>query len=166
MKRGQIVAVCGPPGAGKSELLPYLVDQLVPWIVVDLDEILEPDGTLLGVQVGGSAGEANWAAYEALWSRIFDMMTRSGHSVVVLSQIPSVEGLSNPASPVTRWILLDCPDEVRRQRLLRRGWSEDRIAECVDFAAQGRRLIREAVTTTPTETPAETAEKVRSKLAS
>lgn len=97
MERG-VVAICGAPGAGKSELLPHLVDQLAPRIVVDLDEILEPGGTLLGVQVGGSAGEANWPAYDALWARIFGMITRSGNSVV-LSQIPSAMGSCGPKEP-------------------------------------------------------------------
>lgn len=162
MESGEIVAICAAPGAGKTALLPHLVNRLVPWVVVDLDEILESDGSLLGVPITGTAGEHNWPAYDALWSRILRIIVRSGNSVVVLSQIPSAAGLANSGSPVDRWILLDCADELRRERLLQRGSS--RIEQCLCVAAEGRKLIAETVRTAPGETPEGTAERISISL--
>ncbi|MFI7154414.1 hypothetical protein ACIBO2_56685 [Nonomuraea sp. NPDC050022] len=54
----------GAPGAGKPTLLPHLIEAADGLIVMEMDELLEQDGTLLGVRIAEPAGGAT--AYEEL----------------------------------------------------------------------------------------------------
>jgi hypothetical protein len=159
---GQLLVVCAAPGTGKSALLPELVEAARPMVVVDLDE-LPDDGRILGVPVSGPAGELNWAAYEALWFKILDFITRAGHTALILSQIPALDRSlpthTPPGTPIT-WYLLDCPDEVRSGRLKGRGWSDDRIAEATQAAESARGAIPARIMVGPDEELAQIAQRV------
>lgn len=139
-----VVALCGAPGAGKSTLHPHLVRTAAPTVVIDLDELLE-DGQLLGVPIAGPAGEPAWPAYDRMWERIMSMVTRAGHSVLVLCPIPSESALREPAGRVTGWVLLDCPDDARRSRLEARGWEREAIEDAIADAELGRQMVSRTV---------------------
>lgn len=113
-------------------------------VVIDLDELLE-DGKLLDVPIAGPAGLPAWPAYDRMWERIMSMITRAGHSVLVLCPIPSVSELREPADRVSRWILLDCPDDSRRSRLRARGWDAESIEDAIADARLGREMVRDVV---------------------
>ena len=138
--------LAGAPGAGKTTLLPYLLRAADGLVVMDMDELLE-DGALLGVPIAEPAAAPVWPAYDRMWTRIVTMVRRAGTPVLSLCPIPDPHELA----PVGRWgrpvhwALLDCPDEVRADRLRARNsgraWIEEAIGDAIEDAAQGRKLI-------------------------
>ena len=144
LSRLRVVALCGAPGSGKSTIHPYLVRAAAPMVVIDLDELLE-DGQLLGVRIAGSAGEPVRPAYDRMWERIISMVTRAGHCVLVLCPIPSASALREPGGRIAQWILLDCPDDIRRSRLRARGWSSESIADAIEGASLDRQMVPDVV---------------------
>ncbi|GAA1566631.1 hypothetical protein GCM10009789_20190 [Kribbella sancticallisti] len=132
--------VTGAPGAGKSTVIPELLrlrsGQLV---VMDMDELLDSDGRVLGLDIADSGAAANWPAYNALWRRITELVRRSGTPMLLLSPLIPQE------LPEGRWLHLDCPDPVRRKRLAERGWSDEQIAKAIADAAEIRILVPRSV---------------------
>jgi dephospho-CoA kinase len=141
-----LFVVTGAPGAGKSTVVPELLrlrrttsvgeSQLV---VMDMDELLDSQGRLLGVDIAHSSAAANWPAYSALWLRITELVRRSGTPMLLLSPALPHE------LPEGRWLHLDCPDAVRRKRLTARGWTESQIAEALADAAEIRKRVPRSV---------------------
>lgn len=132
--------VTGAPGAGKSTVVPELL-RLQPsgLVVMDMDELLDDDGRVLGLVIADPAGAPNWPAYNALWLRITQLVRRSGQRMLLLSPLAPAQ------LPEGRWLHLDCRDDVRRSRLAARGWSAARIEEAVADAAEIRKLVPRSV---------------------
>jgi broad-specificity NMP kinase len=135
-----LFVVTGAPGAGKSTVIPELLrlrsGQLV---VMDMDELLDSEGRVLGIEIADSSAAANWPAYNALWLRITELVRRSGTPMLLLSPLVPKE------MPEGRWLHLDCPDSVRRKRLAERGWSDEQIDDAIDDAVQIRKLVPRSV---------------------
>jgi hypothetical protein len=106
---------------------------------MDMDELLDDDGRVLGIDIADPAAAPNWPAYNALWLRITELVRRSGSPVLLLSPLVPTE------LPEGRWLHLDCPDDVRRERLAARGWSERKINEALADAAKIRKLVPRSV---------------------
>lgn len=134
--------LAGAPGAGKTTLLPYLLRAAGGLVVMDSDELLE-GGALLGVPIAEPEAAPVWPAYDRMWTHIVTMVRRAGHPVLLLcpipdpGELPPVGRWGEPA----RWALLDCPDEVRQDRLRDRGSPREWVEEAMADAAQGRALI-------------------------
>lgn len=132
--------VTGAPGAGKSTVIPELLrlrsGQLM---VMDMDELLDDEGRLLGITIADKSAAANWPAYNALWLRITELVRRSGTPMLLLSPLVPEQ------LPEGRWLHLDCPDAVRRKRLAARGWSEEQITDALEDAAEMRKLVPRSV---------------------
>jgi broad-specificity NMP kinase len=136
----RLYVVTGAPGAGKSTVIPELVRlHSGNLVVMDMDELLDHDGKVLGIDVADSSAAANWPAYNALWLRITELIRRSGTPMLLLSPLVPRE------MPEGRWLHLDCPDSVRRKRLAQRGWSDQHIAEAIADAAEIRKLVPRSV---------------------
>jgi hypothetical protein len=154
-----LFVVTGAPGAGKSTVLPELLRlRLTPGagerrlVVMDMDELLDPDGRILGIDIAHSSAAANWPAYNALWLRITELVRRSGSPMLLLTPgVPS-------QLPEGRWLHLDCPDAVRRKRLAARGWSDGQITDALADAAELRKLVPRSVA--GDGTPEESAQKI------
>lgn len=132
--------VCGAPGAGKSTVIPELLrlrsKQLV---VMDMDELLDHEGRVLGVTIADPSAARHWPAYNALWLRITELVRRSGTPMLLLTPgIPT-------ELPEGRWLHLDCPDAIRRKRLTERDWPEQQIAGALEDAAEMRKLVPRSV---------------------
>ncbi|TDD45511.1 hypothetical protein E1263_38485 [Kribbella antibiotica] len=132
--------VTGAPGAGKSTVVPELV-RLNPGnlVVMDMDELLDHEGRLLGISIASQTAAPVWPAYNALWLRITELIRRSGIPVLLLTP-----GLPSEL-PEGRWLHLDCPDILRRKRLAKRGWPDDRIEDAVADAAEIRMHVPRSV---------------------
>lgn len=132
--------VTGAPGAGKSTVIPELLRLHKPGLVVmDMDELLDHEGRLLGIKIADPSAAPHWPAYNALWLRITELVRRSGSRMLLLSPIVPSQ------LPEGRWLHLDCPDDVRRKRLADRGWSADQIAAAIADAAEIRKLVPRSV---------------------
>jgi dephospho-CoA kinase len=135
-----LFVVSGAPGAGKSTVVPELLRlRSGPLVVMDMDDLLDHDGRLLGIKIADPSAAAIWPAYNALWLRITELIRRSGLPVLLLSPLFPTE------FPEGRWLHLDCPDPVRRKRLADRGWSKQRIIDALKDAAETRKLVPRSV---------------------
>lgn len=138
-----LFVLAGAPGAGKTTLLPHLIRAARGPVIMDMDELLE-DGALLGVPIAVPEAAPVWPAYDRMWVKITTMTRRAGHPVVLLCPGPGpdeVETSRRAMGEPVYFALLDCPDDVRRDRLRPRGWSDERLDEAVDDAAQARRVF-------------------------
>ncbi|WP_433012093.1 AAA family ATPase [Kribbella sp. CA-294648] len=149
----RLFVVAGAPGSGKSTVVPELLRlRHGALVVMDMDELLDDRGRVLGIEIADPSAAANWPAYNALWLRITELIRRSGAPVLLLT--PGV-----PAQlPEGRWLHLDCPDAVRRRRLRERGWPEGKIAEALEDAAELRKLVPRSVA--GDGTPEESAQQI------
>jgi hypothetical protein len=136
----RLFVVTGAPGAGKSTVIPELL-RLQPGglVVMDMDELLNDAGHVLGVDIADPAAAPRWPAYNALWLRITELVRRSGVPVLLLSPLLPSE------LPEGRWLHLDCPEDVRRVRLAERGWSAKQIEEALTDAARLRKVVPRSV---------------------
>ncbi|GAA2425659.1 hypothetical protein GCM10010433_27080 [Streptomyces pulveraceus] len=154
----RLYVVTGAPGAGKSTLLPHLA--VYAFATVDFDELLERDGSLLGINITSPLADSVWPAYNRLWVKITAMMLRAGGDVLVLCPLTPAEwagasaGTTGP--PHVLWARLDCADADRRTRLAVRGWKSDQIEEALKDAEELRHTVDREFTTTG-RSPAETA---------
>ncbi|TWD80319.1 dephospho-CoA kinase [Kribbella amoyensis] len=132
--------VTGAPGAGKSTVVPELV-RLGPdgLVVMDMDELLDDDGRLLGIAVADPEAAPIWPAYNALWLRITALVRRSGSPVLLLTPALPQE------LPEGRWLHLDCPDDLRRDRLAARGWSTAAVEDALQDAVELRKMVPRSV---------------------
>ena len=141
-----LVFVSGAPGAGKSALVPLVAERLAGrFVVLDMDEILEPGGTLLGHTIAAHEAAEIWPRYNQFWMRLVFLIARSGLPVVLFGPLLPAEvgaALGQFERPVdVRYVLLDCSDVARRVRLLARGWREAEIADALVDAESARSAI-------------------------
>lgn len=134
-------AVSGAPGAGKTSVQAELLAAGDGMVVMDIDELLE-DSALLGVPIAVPEAAPIWPAYGRMWRRIIDMTRRSGHPVAFLSP-----NIPTELPGATAYLLLDCDDEVRADRLRARGWDEMRVEDALRDARAYRPLFDTVVRT-------------------
>ncbi|WP_306334301.1 hypothetical protein [Streptomyces sp. KL118A] len=163
----KLYVITGAPGAGKSTLLRHLKDY--PFATADFDELPEPDGSLMGVDITSPTASAAWPAYNRLWVKVAGMMLRSGGPVLLLCPLApeewaaAAEGIADP--PRTAWARLDCTDAERRTRLAARGWASDEVEEAVKDAEELRASVEREFNTggrSPAEVAAAAADWVSS----
>lgn len=130
---GELIVLTGAPGAGKTRIVDPLLVLMPGSVVIDIDEILDDSGHLLGVPIATPDGEPHWPAYGRLWEKVLQFSLRAGHRVVFCCPMLPEE-FALPA----RWALLDCSDARRRRRLQARGWDESQIEDAITDAADAR----------------------------
>lgn len=92
-----------------------------------------------------------WFAYNALWLEIIHAVYENGIAPVLFAPL-SPSDFPRMSLPVwsagVDWLLLDCPDEVRKGRLTERiGWTEAMIAEAIADAQALRTMALDSVNT-------------------
>ncbi|MGH8997133.1 MAG: AAA family ATPase [Acidimicrobiales bacterium] len=146
-KLGQLFIITGASGSGKSAISTPLARSLAGTAVtIDTDLLLDSATAL-----AGDGRAFSWPAFRDAWLAVAHAISPSGTAVVLLGPfIPDhLEGL-----PARRWIgeirflLLDCPDQVRRARLESRPpWRSREFDAQLAFAAWLREHIDEHVDT-------------------
>jgi len=141
-----LVYLVGAPGSGKTTLAPYLRRRLAGWVVLDWDFLQEHSSTLAEADIRCSP--SLWATYDDLVLAVVKEISSSGVDCAVVGvRTPS----ELPRWPVDVWILLDCPDSIRSDRLSLSGRASD-IDAALSDAAKYRSL---RLTTLDTSAPPE-----------
>jgi len=147
--------VLGAPGSGKSRIIPRLRELLPDRVVLDWDAFMGPAGELAGAPIPQTP--QTWGPYGRLVRAIAEMVLPA--DMVLLGVCTPDELADWPAGP---WILLDCSDAVRRQRLIARNEPDD-IEEALGDAASYRALGLPVVDTTRLS-PDEVAQAVADRI--
>jgi hypothetical protein len=105
-----MTCVLGAPGSGKSTVAALLSERLPSHVVLDWDAFMGPASELAGRDVTRSPD--TWPAYGRLVRLV----------VAAVAPTPLVMlGVCTPdeldAWPIDAWVLLECGDDERRQRL-------------------------------------------------
>jgi hypothetical protein len=151
----------GAPGSGKTASLAAVRDRLAGIVVVDMEAFLDAGSALAGADLRYAAD--HWPAYTELCRQLVGTVVDSGVECLLLTPLEPRELPAWPVGKVT-WAVLDCPDAVRRQRLIQRGMPEDQIEDAVHDAAVLRRLGLPVILSTGTV--AETAARIATWAAS
>jgi predicted kinase len=147
--------VTGASGSGKTAVFAPLARRLQGRCVTfDADLLMDAAGALSGSQ------PINWPALRDAWLAVAHGIAQSGMPTVLLA--PFIPGHLQEL-PARRWIadiqfiVLDCPDELRRARISARPpWRSRDIDEQVEFGQWLRRNITDRVDTS-SGTPQDTA---------
>ena len=139
----------GAPGAGKSATLDAFLALRTPYAAFDIDWLAETASDLAGASI--IHDPATWRPYRALWFEILHAVARNDRVPVLFASIDKndVADVGQPAwCGGIEWLLLDCSDAVRRERLARRrGWTEAMIAEALGDAKALRATIGNTIDT-------------------
>jgi hypothetical protein len=138
--------VTGASGSGKTAVFAALSRRLPGRCVVfDADLLMDAAGALSGSQ------PVNWPAFRSAWLAVAHGAAQSGLATVLLG--PFIPGHFDEL-PARRWIgdihfiVLDCPDELRRARInARPPWRSRNIDEQVEFGQWLRGHIADRVDT-------------------
>lgn len=146
-----ITYILGAPGSGKTSIIPRLRELLPDRVVLDWDAFMDPAGELAGAPIRQTP--QTWGPYGRLLRAV-------GEAILPVDLV--LLGVCTPDEladwPSGRWILLDCTDDVRRKRLVRRGTPDD-IEDALTDAGNYRALDLPTVDSTDL-TPAEVARAV------
>ncbi len=165
--RGPLFVVTGASGSGKTAVLAPLARRLRGRCVVfDADLLLDAAGALSGDR------PIDWPAFRAAWLAVAHGAAQSGLPAVLLGPFIPAHLDALPARRWTgpiRFLVLDCPDELRRDRInARPRWRARDLDEQVEFGRWLRRNIPDRVDTSrgaPDDTAAAVAAWVTAHLA-
>lgn len=145
----RLYLVTGAPGVGKSTTAEALIRLNSGPLVFDMDWFLNAASRLAGQDI--TAAPTTWPAYYELWMEILAALAHNRQTPLLFTPISpqDVQRYGEPRwySEVV-WLLLDCDDEVRRNRLLQRtGWTEPMIAEALADAQELRQTVARRIDT-------------------
>jgi hypothetical protein len=151
--------VTGAPGSGKSTSLNAFLELHSNYIAFDIDWLAEAASSLAGKDI--YSDPSTWKPYGWLWFEILHAVYKNGRTAVFFTpnDPQDIEQYGQPAwCRDIRWLLLDCDDETRRERLAQRpDWTEVMISEAILDARALRQTIHLQVDTgllSPKETAA------------
>ena len=135
--------ITGAPGAGKTTTLEAFLLLKTDYMAFDIDWLIYSASDLAQRDIFTDG--STWPAYGKIWFDVLHSAVRNGRPPIFFTpNTPEdLEPLGMPDwCSEMRWILLDCPDAVRRQRLKQRdGWDEARIQEALEDAKELREII-------------------------
>jgi hypothetical protein len=153
--RAPLFVVTGASGSGKTAILAPLAAALAAdCVTFDADMLLDAAGAL-------SRGQPiDWSAFHAALLAIAHGVAQSGRPTVLLAPLRPGTLESLPAGRWVgeiRYLVLDCPDDVRRQRMASRPpWRLHDLDEQVSWGRWLRAHVPDRVDTTQ-GTPADSA---------
>jgi hypothetical protein len=153
-----LFVVTGASGSGKTTIFPELLRCLAGRCVVfDVDWLIDP------LRRAAKDGEIDWAAFRDAWLYVAHGVAQNGLPTLLLCPfIPEyLEGLPGRAwVGEIHYLVLDCPDDLRRQRIeARPPWRDRDIRAQTEFGRWLRKNLAPVIDTS-TQSPAEVAEEV------
>jgi len=143
MARYTMTIVTGAPGAGKSTTLAALLALKSGYMAFDMDWLVETASTLAGRDL--RFDPATWPPYNALWFAILHAICVNHQQPVLFAPLDKndIANLGRPAwCGELRWLLLDCDDGLRRQRLAQRpDWTSAMIEGAITDAHALRQTV-------------------------
>ena len=140
-KNYTLFLVTGAPGAGKSTTVEVLLRLESPFVFFDIDWLAAPASALYGQDV--RFAPESWKPYGELWFSVLYAVLQNGRTPVLFTP-GDPRDYTAPLPDWCgglEWLLLDCADEVRRERLQPRGWRGARLEEAFHDATSVRELI-------------------------
>ena len=135
--------VTGAPGSGKSTALRAFLALETDVVAFDIDWLADTASDLAGKSI--YTDPTTWRPYNHLWFEVLRAIYSNGQTPVLFTPTDphDVAKYGLPAwCAGVRWLLLDCADELRRERLMQRpGWTTEMVVEAIDDA----HVLREAV---------------------
>ena len=141
--------VTGAPGSGKSTILKAFLELHSDYIAFDIDWLAETASDLADKDI--YSDPSIWKPYASLWFEVLHAVYKNGQIPVFFTpnDPQDMEQYGQPAwCSDIKWLLLDCDDQTRRERLTHRpDWTEVMIAEAMADARVLRRAIHLQVDT-------------------
>ena len=155
--------VTGAPGAGKSAVAAPLARLIPDFAVLDMDVLLEPAGALARVDLRADGAANLWPAYNDLWIRLAAELAKVRPVLLLGPLIPREVDHTASRRRLLRidWVLLDCSNGTRRERLGERGYGPAAIERAIVDAEETRGLGLDAIATdgrTPEQTASDVAD--------
>lgn len=144
-----LFVVTGASGSGKTTLFGPLTKLLAGrCLVFDVDWLIDASATLSGAP---TVADIPWDGFAQAWLAVSHGVAQSGLPTVLLGTL-TPGGLEKNVG--RKWVgavhglLLDCPDEIRRQRIeARPPWRLRNVAEQIRWARWLREAIAEQIDT-------------------
>ncbi len=141
--------VSGAPGAGKSTAVASFIALKSAYLALDIDSLADSAGMLADKHIYSDPDA--WKPYSDLWFDILYAICRNGvQPIFFCPNTPSdIDRFGKPAwCRKIHWLLLDCDDSVRLERLSeRKDWSAEQRDEAIDDATELRTSISNRVNT-------------------
>jgi RNase adaptor protein for sRNA GlmZ degradation len=135
--------VTGAPGAGKSTAVQSFIQLASQYIAFDIDWLAETASDLAGKNI--YTNSSTWQPYNTLWVQVLGMVAKNDKIPLLFAPFDKTDIENNPTFTWynrIEWLLLDCTDNVRRERLTQRsGWTETMITEAMADAEILRQTI-------------------------
>jgi hypothetical protein len=141
--------VTGAPGAGKSTALAAFLGFNSRFIAFDIDWLTIPASNLAGKDI--IFDPSTWPAYNALWFEVLHAVCRNRKQPVFFAPTDphDIARYGQPSwCDQIEWLLLDCIDMLRQQRLKQRPeWTDLMVEEAIADASLLRETIHERIDT-------------------
>lgn len=148
MKRHTLYFVSGAPGSGKTTVVEKLLEKPSAFVFFDIDWLADPASALVGQNI--RFAPETWSAYGDVWLGVLHAVIKNGLTPVLLTPADPSDFASRALPDWCAgisWLLLDCNDKTRLERLRRSGWEEERLQDALQDAATMRPLILDHVDT-------------------
>ncbi len=148
MKGHTLYFVAGVPGSGKTTVVKKLLEEGSGFVFFDIDWLADPVSALVGRDI--RFAPETWPAYGEVWFSVLHAVIKNGLTPVLLTPADPSDFASGPLPDWCAgisWLLLDCDDETRLERLRRRGWEEERLQDALHDARVLRALVSQRVDT-------------------
>jgi len=135
--------VTGAPGSGKSTALKAFLALHSQYVAFDIDWLADAASNLANKDIYSDS--STWKPYGLLWFEVLHAIYKNSQTPVFFTPNDphDLEQYGQPAwCSDLRWLLLDCDDQTRRERLVHRSdWTEVMIAGAIADARVLRQLI-------------------------
>ena len=136
--------ITGAPGSGKTTVIETLLNKASSsdYIFLDIDWLADSASALAGKSI--YTEPSTWQPYGKVWFDVLHALLRNGRQPVFFAPNSPADfdesGLPDWCSGIN-WLLLDCNDAERTERLKKRHWNQEKIQEALEDAKELRKGI-------------------------